>query len=328
MILIRRTTTLLAITLFALSAGATPEDPHKAFIDLSLPLPGRTSTSGAERSATLTAVVFLNFDGATIVKAQGSDSHNNISFLCGGDIPAFSHEPFDSDRQPVIDQVANRVKALFADFALDVVTERPPSPAYDMVVIGGSPAICGYAAGYAGMSHLDCDNASSGDIAFVFSEGITSLDMLAVVIAHEVAHGYGLPHSDEGCDVMSNFICSDSNKRFLDKDMGVTPDHLGKCGLVSTNSWRMLYDLLGASRVPLRVQWPQDDKLPLPPRVLHIAGDSVDGVDDDSGDDTSGDTGGCTVWLIPAGRVGGHWSALFVLAVFLLILTVRRRSKN
>jgi len=191
------------------------------------------------------AVLFLAFDGVQVTRGIGSDAVRNVSYLCGGTFPPFDHTRYGTDRAEVLADVARRVQQLFADFNLRVVSERPATGPYDMVVVGGAPRLCGYPEGFGGLAHLDCGNALPSDIGFVFSETITDLAMLAVAVAHETGHGFGLPHTAEPCDVMSSSICAPTSKRFLDQLMAVQPDALGNCDLSFVDSWRKLYHVLG-----------------------------------------------------------------------------------
>jgi len=209
-----------------------------------LPPPGGVRP-GPPPAAVSPVVLFLNFDGATITKAAASDAVKNTSPLCGGTIPKFDHTPYGADRAKVIAQVKSRIAALLADFDITLVTTRPAAAPYEMVVLGGLPTLCGYSAGIGGLAPLDCHNANTGDVSFVFSAGITHLDMLAIAVGHELGHSFGLPHSSEGCDVMSSLYCAGLKKKYLDKKMQIWPDHKGKCGLTYTNSWQMMYDVLG-----------------------------------------------------------------------------------
>jgi hypothetical protein len=235
--------------------GCAPAPPAAPFVDVSPEVPAelraRPRTVLYDAGPT---VLYLNLDGVTVTKALASDAYQNLSFLCSprGDggptavaIPPFDHAPYGSDRVKVTAELVAKVEQAFRDFALKIVTARPAAPPYEMIIVGGDSALCeGYASGLGGLGPLDCDNKIHGELAFVFAQTFTQLDGLGVAIAHEAAHSFGLVHTTEPCDMMSNVYCA--QKSFLDKTMNVAPDHLGTCGQTSTtNSWRKLRDTLG-----------------------------------------------------------------------------------
>ena len=310
-------------------AGAAPPDGRRTLWDHSPP-----GVAGAGTLAPLaggTTTLFLNFDGATITKAAGvSSAHTNTSFLCGATIKAFEHAALGADRTAVIADLVQGVEQLFAPFDLQVVTARPAAPPYHMVVIGGTPDTCGFPSGYSGMAPLDCTNAVSTDLALVFSDGITSAEMLAVVIAHEAGHAFGLPHSSAACDVMSIMLCTGADgglgvKVFLDREVDVTPDQAGLCGLHRTNSWRLLYRALGPRpgsgaelRIDPAVRPARGPRIPVPRggagRTLRV----------DDGGPGEGDApglpaaDGCSVALSADGALGLRWPGALLLLLTLM----------
>jgi hypothetical protein len=248
-----------ALVAFLNLAACAPasDSPSPALVDDAIELPPSLRVGRLRPYALTPTVLYLNVDGATITKGIGSDAHANVSFICGATVPKLDHSLYGSDRDIVVTQLVSKVSQLYVDFNLQVVTSRPALPPYDMVVVGGDASICGYPSGTAGMGPLDCGDLIKGEIAFVYAQTITNLDMLAIAIAHEAAHSYGLVHSMDPCDAMSNYYCS-SLKTFLNKQMAVSPDHYGKCGQTSTNSWGKLLEVLGARADPI-----VDTKIPL-----------------------------------------------------------------
>jgi hypothetical protein len=235
---------LFGVALLQSSAACAPSPATDAAVPeaaLAADAPG----PDARGAAAAPRVLFLNLDGVLISKGATSDSAANRSHICHGTFPAFDHAPYGSQRRQVIADLLSRVRGLLGDFAVDLRTTRPASGRYLMLVLGGLPSACGYGAGIGGLAPQDCGDRQSGEVAFIFSAGITHLQMLALTIAHEAAHTLGLVHTSEGCDVMSPTICGAGSKRFLDRLVTVWPDHLGVCGLKQTNSWRMLYQVLG-----------------------------------------------------------------------------------
>jgi hypothetical protein len=309
-----RATLVLLLASLSRSALADPV----AFLDEALEVPPPVLVPFA---GTTTTVLYLNTDGAEITKvAGGGDAHQNTSPLCGGTFPPFDHTPFGQVRSVVVAELAGEVDKLFSAFNIQVVTTRPAAPPYGMVVIGGQPALCGMAAGYSGLAPLDCGDAWPGDVSFVFSDGITWLPMLAVVVAHEAGHSFGLPHTTESCDVMSNFLCTTGDKGFLDVDAPVAPDHLGKCGLTSTNSHELLLQALGPAPLPTKkavaLSRPQIssalDRARPAPGPLAGPADAAPALDVSGGDgDNGGQSGGCGVG---GGAPAAGWVWLLLLA--------------
>lgn len=297
----------------ATAAGAAP----RLFLDHS-PLAPPPAAPALRPYLGGSALLYLGLDGATITKvSSGGSAPTDTSPLCGATITAFEHAPLGPSRSEVIADLVREVRALFAAYDLEVVTARPAAPQYQMAVVGGAPALCGFPAGYSGMAPLDCGDANPSDVLFVFSDGITSLKMLAIVIAHEAGHAYGLPHSSAPCDVMSNKLCDGPAgplaKTFLDTSAAVTPDHLGKCGLSTTNSHRQLLTLLG-------------------PRAA--SGDAGLDAGHDAGPEAGADDGpgpappqGCAVGLSAERGSGLRWPGRLLFLVTLLIL-LNKRSRR
>jgi hypothetical protein len=273
--------------------------------------------SGASRLVPLAEgvrTIYLELDGATVIQREGvSDAPAGESFLCGATVPPFDHTPFGASRSQVAKQLAAAVGALFDGLNVRLVTERPSLPLFEVVAVGGTPALCDLESGHVGYGHLDCDDTVQTDLSFVFSEGITSLDMLAVVIAHEIGHSLGLVHTMDGCDVMSNFMCHEGSKQFLDRDMTVAPDQAGRCGLTTANSRELLLSALGPEQVPDDGTSADDGAPPpLPDAGGEIAGDQA----------LNTGAGGCNLIALPL-RPGAY--AIAALVGWALGLLVRRR---
>jgi hypothetical protein len=192
-------------------------------------------------------VLYVNYDGATISKSYSSDASKNVSFIGGGTVPAFS-----GDRTAV----TNLVKQLYAAYNIQIVTERPTSGDYDMALVGGTPAHLGlsYPQGVVGVAPMDCGHKMPRDIAFIFAQSLQQIvgsgaifpQRVAETVAHESAHTYGLPHSGDGCDLMSYSSCS-KLKTFLDKTMSMQSDSYGQCGMTSMNSHQLVLTALGVA---------------------------------------------------------------------------------
>jgi hypothetical protein len=235
-----------ALALVLAATGCWQGSEGLAIVDES-PVAGEPPPLSSE-TASLTAraaVLYLALDGVKVTHAGYSSSAKNQSSVCGATVPPFQSLRFGPQRAAVVSTLAALAQASFSGFALEVTTTRPTGgSSYEMIAVGGSPSLCGYASGVGGLAPLDCGDTVRGEVGFVFSDQITSLDFLATVIAHEAAHTFGLVHTTEACDTMSPLYCA-GEKRFLDERMGVYPDQIGKCGSLLTNSHLALERALG-----------------------------------------------------------------------------------
>ncbi len=208
------------------------------------------STKGVKRFAGAPTVLFLNFDGVTITKGSSSNATTNTSFIGGGTVPPFSGT--EAEKQ----QAVTLIKQLYARYNVQVVTTRPSSGYYDMTVIGGTPAHLGlsYGSSVMGVAPMDCYNRMPSDVHFCFADNIRAYypsgsalsQRVAETSSHEAGHVYGLPHTGDGCDLMSYSKCS-VLKTFLDKTIPMQSDSYGTCGFTQINTDQELLKVLGAS---------------------------------------------------------------------------------
>jgi hypothetical protein len=172
------------------------------------------------------AVVYLNFDGATIEPGayEESDASRNVSGLIAlpVDYPPFDATPFGVSAEEGRLTLVNGLRDLYAGFKIAFTDERPAAGNYSMIMIGGSPSDVGQSPGTLGMAPLDCTGGADGfaldlnpvDIVFIFSDEIArcglGLPALEYVIAHELAHALGLAHIARAGDIMFPDIGDDS----------------------------------------------------------------------------------------------------------------------
>ncbi len=186
-------------------------------------------------------VIFLNFDGQALRPGQCSDSATGCTFITtvSTNFPAFSGTAAQKD------QIVNLVRGYFARYNVTITTTRPTG-VYTMCMIGGSPQNIGMDPGAAGVAPLDCGDTSGADIVFAFSE-VTQNEpnAIATTVAQEVAHAYGLGHTNVQADIMYPYL-NNATTGFLDQTM-TTPDQSFCPGVASQNSHRDMVRMLGAA---------------------------------------------------------------------------------
>jgi hypothetical protein len=161
-------------------------------------------------------VLYLNFAGAALGWAAESDATQNLSSVSVEQRPVIV-PPFMEDlalgegslhRAEVIASVRRDVAAAYERFDVQVVTERPPSGDFTMIVIGGAASDVDATQSlspYAGLSKSDpCGPTTGRLVSFVFADqllapfreqGADVRRVLAHVAIHEAAHTFGLLHN-------------------------------------------------------------------------------------------------------------------------------------
>lgn len=138
-------------------------------------------------------VVFVNFDGVVLVAAATDDATIDQSVLA--DDTGMPLGPYGVG--PKRDQIMTALAGYFAPFDVGVTATRPPSGDYTMIVVTPTNPFGG---GVLGISPLDCDDANHRTVGLVFGsidDGF-SADDVGATIAHVVADGLGLEHTDGG----------------------------------------------------------------------------------------------------------------------------------
>jgi hypothetical protein len=267
----------LTTAAFAGFANAAPVDPL-------VPAP---PTAGPPRAPSPGQghVLYLNFDGAQLTATGpgngyvGTDSapQNEAGIIDSTRYGTVSYPAFDATvwqqadsslagltRPEIIQKCAAEVASLYAPYDITITTKRPSGGDYTMVMVGGPSSIIGEPDGVAGVGEFDCTQGAgvSGtdqnpdNIAFAFSDAIATfgvpLDMLAVTIAQESAHTYGLGHTANQMDVMYWQI-SDQETGFLSgafdsSDPSVPLEQACFPGATMQDSNGLLLQILGPTR--------------------------------------------------------------------------------
>src|SRR5262249_13925353 len=147
-------------------------------------------------------ILYINFGGAAIHGGiDCSDAPTNCSSLVGSS-GVVGYPPF-SGSATTEQQIVAEVSQMYAAYNVQIVTSRPPpSTHYSMTMVGGNGTVLGVPAGWVGVAPIDCTNQNDNDISFVFAAQLGSPHDIAVTIAQESGHGFGLAHTNDQGDVM------------------------------------------------------------------------------------------------------------------------------
>jgi hypothetical protein len=191
-------------------------------------------------------VLFLNFDGAELVKGP-DDARSNLTTIAGMDGSYPSYGENGAKRQAVLQAVHEDWSAYNA-----IVTDRrPDSGDYVMAMVGpGNPDNDSKL----GVAILDCgDVRTRNNVVFAFhsSSDHHTASSTATTISQEIGHSVGLEHVDEPSDIM-NPVNVGGNPSFRDEclplsgDAECTAQHEAECGTPDQqNAHLELYRYIG-----------------------------------------------------------------------------------
>jgi len=153
------------------------------------PTPSPNPASGAH-------VYYLNFDGQTLT-AGPDDPVTNSSQLVFGTTTLPAYLAGDPQRTTKIQAMVSEVTAILAPYDIAVVTARPASGSYDMLVAGG---ISPFGAGEPFAALSDCTGARPNHVALMFDVS-TGHDAARRIIG-SLGIGHGISSSDAAADCM------------------------------------------------------------------------------------------------------------------------------
>jgi hypothetical protein len=201
--------------------------------------------------------VYLNREGGTI-GAGDDDASQNVSSVIDGYADSVK-VPAWKGGEKRWGQVVECVKQGFADFNVDVVTERPDGGDYIMMMVGGRPSLVGYGSSVGGVSPYTGEVVPDA-VGFVFAAGDDyDLEGVCIGILHEVGHTLGLDHESKCEDPMSYSWDCEKSWQDVDSPCGEDEDSERACGNgdATQNSYRML-----AANVGLRSEADQPARDP------------------------------------------------------------------
>jgi hypothetical protein len=211
-----------------------------------VPMPPRIGAPAAPRAAGEPTVLFLNFDGATLV-AGNEDSRANVTTI---GMLAGEYEPYgddDAKREAVMQAVQDD----WYPYNVTITDGRPDSGDYVMCMVGPSDV---YPSSTLGIAPLDCGNrGTQNNVTFAFHSADDShgAAATATTISQEIAHAFGLEHVSDPDDIMNPYNVG-GDPTFTDDCLSVVDEpecsdqHVRSCDASSKqSSHRELLDLIG-----------------------------------------------------------------------------------
>ncbi len=233
---------LLAAASPALADAAPVADDHDDIYEVPrLRIMALASGGQTQRGVTL----YLERHGGQVVGGWDNAARGTSSIALGADgevaqIPAYR----GGDRRWA--QVVACVRDRFADFAVDVVTERPAAAGYSMIMVGGSPSVFNYSRNISGVAPYNGE-VMIGAIGYVFSDTLDNdVEGTCTSIVHEAGHTFGLDHAYL-CEDPMTYLWGCGEKRFQDVDAACGESDTRACatGAETQNSYRHLARYIG-----------------------------------------------------------------------------------
>ncbi len=188
-------------------------------------------------AATVSPIIYMNncSTGCTITPGSNNAPMNRSS------IPnQTSNVPKYTGSAAQWNQLVACVRATYAAYNVQVVTDRPPAGTnYHMAIVAGTPQSVGMQSGVLGVSPFSCGYIANS-VSFTFANVIPSnISELCWTVAQETAHSWGLDHKYDNRDPMTYLSGGPAMKTFQNQ--------AGSCGEYSARQCQCTYAGTGAS---------------------------------------------------------------------------------
>jgi hypothetical protein len=137
----------------------------------------------ADPSAPGAFTVFLATEGVALTTGCNSSATNCTTILPADATipPVFSSEPA---RDAVIAEIVDLARSRLVPYSVDLVTTRPSTGVYNMIVFGGDAVTVGLPNSPVSAAPFNCNNTPDDRIALLFDRGI--VDVTATDYANQV----------------------------------------------------------------------------------------------------------------------------------------------
>lgn len=173
-------------------------------------------TSDPTADATVTPrcgsrTVYLNFEGQALAQGPSDATLNQASWMqiAQGKAPAYLAG--SANRATAIQNIVTGVQAQLSQFPITVVTTRPTSGKYVMIVFGGKASDVGSRFGSA-VNQLDCGDARPSDVAWI-SDAVSPNQRVVNFTVGAIGFGLGLTATLDPNDCMCGWDnqCTSNN---------------------------------------------------------------------------------------------------------------------
>jgi len=156
------------------------------------------------------ARVYVAFDGVSLVADDVDDAavDRTAIAMLAGTLPPFAGDA--ATRAAVLASM----RSDWAAYAIEIVDERPSGDDWSMAVVTSAHPL---GESVTGAAVLDCaDDRGPGEIVFAFADADDDAIAIAATISQELAHAYGLEHTDDPRDLVYP-LATDGDASFLDE---------------------------------------------------------------------------------------------------------------
>ncbi|NVB78759.1 MAG: Ig-like domain-containing protein [Kofleriaceae bacterium] len=237
----------LTVGMVSSAAFAAPRGSYK-WTDDSL----QNAVYVAPNPAAVSHVIYLNNckpNGCQLKPGQNNATTNTSTIPQSNSVV----QPFTGS-DATWNAVVQCVKQTYADFDVQIVTERPTSGNYHMAIVAGTPGNVQQGNGVLGVSPFSCGYISNA-ISFTFANLISNdVDEICWTVSQETAHSWGLDHKYDNRDPMTYLETGPTRKSFQNA-AGVCGEYNARqcscsyqgTGTAKMNSYAVIMQTFGSS---------------------------------------------------------------------------------
>lgn len=206
----KRTLALSTVLAVGMASSAALAAPQRTYVWTDESLKG--AEWKAPQTATVSHVIYLNNckPNGCQIKPGYNDATKNTSSVAKSNSVISPFSGSDATWQAVVECV----KQTYADFDVEIVTERPTSGGYHMAIVAGTPGQVGQPNGVLGVSPFSCGYIPNA-ISYTFANLIpTDVAEICWTVSQETAHSWGLDHKFDNRDPMTYLGSGPRYKRF------------------------------------------------------------------------------------------------------------------